>query len=218
MVPMPIDEPSGGARHAYHRNNAPLQVAGSALSIAAALLIGLVLHLTAISQLQYQRNQQTAFADFRTELKLATAPVGQFRTEFDDQGRSLPERPVEPGSPVAVLHIPAIGLRTVVVEGTGGDVLRKGPGHRRDTVLPGQAGTSVIMGRRAAYGGPFRDLEVLIPGDVIEATTGQGVHLYVVSGSRRPGEPEPPPPTSGRLTLITAQGREFAPRDVVYLD
>src|SRR5262245_44126985 len=125
MVPMAMDEAVAGARHAYRRSNTPLQVAGSALSILAALTIGMALHLTVISQLQYQRNQQTAFANFRTELKLGTAPVGQFRVEFDDRGQALPARPVEPGSPVAVLRIPAIGLQTLVVEGTGGDVLRQ---------------------------------------------------------------------------------------------
>ncbi|MCZ0981039.1 hypothetical protein O1L60_24275 [Streptomyces diastatochromogenes] len=29
-----------------------------------------------------------------------------------------------------------------------------GPGHRRDTALPGQPGASVIMGRQWGYGSP----------------------------------------------------------------
>lgn len=200
------------------RENIALQVAGTASTIVATLAIGLVLHLTVISQLQYERNQQTRLADFRAELALATAPVGQYRVQYDDSGRPKPPELVKPGSAVAVLDINKIGLHTLVVEGTSGDDLRYGPGHRRDTPLPGQAGTSVIMGRHAAYGGPFRDLDLLMPGDDIKVTTGQGVQEYVVSGLRSPGDPEPAPPTTGRLVLITADGREFVPHDARYVD
>ncbi|MFD0742366.1 sortase [Phytohabitans flavus] len=197
-----------------------LQVPGIALSILAAVTLGFVVHLTVISQLQYQRNQQTAFADFRAELARGTAPVGQTRLEFTDGAEEGTERLAEPGSAVAVLEIPAVGLRTVVFEGTRGDVLQKGPGHRRDSVLPGQAGTAVVMGRRAAYGGPFRDLDLLLPGDRITATTGQGTHEYRVRGLRYPGEPAPPPLTEGkgRITLVTADGSPFVPQDLVRVD
>ncbi|WP_433530886.1 sortase domain-containing protein [Micromonospora sp. CA-263727] len=201
--------------------NLALQVPGTALSILAVLALGMVLHLTVVSQLQYQRNQQTAFADFRSELAQGTAPVSQYRIDYreDPEGR---EMLVAPGSPVALLHIPRIGLDAVVFEGTSADVLRSGPGHRRDSVLPGQRGTSVIMGRRAAYGGPFRDLELLMPGDVIRVTTGQSEnrHEYVVTGIRHPGDPVPDPPAAdgGRLTLITALGTEFMPTDVMWVD
>ncbi|MBY8871937.1 sortase [Micromonospora sp. PLK6-60] len=195
-----------------------LQVPGTALSILAALALSLVCHLTLVSQLAYERDQQTAFAELRGELARGTAPVGQFRTDFDDSPEGT-ERLVGPGTPVAMLTIPRVGLRAVVREGTDGGVLRAGPGHRRDTVLPGQAGTSVIMGRRAAYGGPFRDLDLLVPGDVVTATTGQGTHTYVVTGLRRPGDRAPEPaPGQGRLTLITALGTEFMPTDVLRVD
>ncbi|WBB65470.1 sortase [Micromonospora sp. WMMD812] len=200
--------------------NLALQVPGTALSILAALALGMVLHLTVVTQLQYERNQQTAYADFRGELARGTAPVGQYRVDYseDPNGR---EELVAPGSPVAVLTIPRIGLESVVFEGTAGDVLRSGPGHRRDSVLPGQRGTSVVMGRRAAYGGPFRDLDLLMPGDVVQVTTGQSEnrHEYVVTGLRHPGDPAPEPaPDRGRLTLITALGTEFMPTDLMWVD
>jgi sortase A len=197
-----------------------LQLPGIALSILAAVALGFVVHLTLLSQLQYERNQQTAYADFRAELARGTAPVGQTRVEFADGAEEGRQRLVNPGSPVAVLRIPAVGLRTVVFEGTSGDVLQLGPGHRRDSVLPGQAGTAVVMGRRAAYGGPFRDLDLLLPGDAIVVTTGQGEHTYRVRGSRRPGEPAPPPlgEGKGRMTLVTADGDPFIPQDILRVD
>jgi hypothetical protein len=80
-----------------------------------------------------------------------------------------------------------------------------GPGHRRDTPLPGQVGNSVIAGRRATYGGPFGSIERLHAGDQILVTTGQGKQSFKVLGVRRAGDPLPPALTSGqgRLTLVT---------------
>ncbi|WP_282204896.1 sortase family protein [Kitasatospora fiedleri] len=46
----------------------------------------------------------------------------------------------------------------MVVEGTTGRDLMRGPGHRRDTVLPGQPGVAVLFGRSTAFGAPFADL------------------------------------------------------------
>lgn len=122
-----------------------LYLPGAAMSIVAVLLLGFVAHVTLISQLRFERSQQTAYADFRQDLANAVAPVGQ----LDENGKLHPL-----GTPVAVLQIPALGARFVVLEGTTSGVTQLGPGHRRDTVLPGQAGTSIIMGRRSSYGAP----------------------------------------------------------------
>jgi sortase A len=79
-----------------------------------------------------------------------------------------------------------------------------GPGHLRDTPMPGQAGVSEIFGRRATFGGPFARLGDLRPGDVIEAITGQGRSVYRVAalgGSQRVRIEDPEP---NRLLLVTA--------------
>ncbi|MDQ7903023.1 class E sortase [Phytohabitans sp. ZYX-F-186] len=219
-APSPQPAPAPPPRPGSAPIRLALQVPGIALSILAAVALGFVVHLTLLSQVQYERNQQTAYADFRAELARGTAPVGQTRVEFADGAEEGTERLVEPGSAVAVLRIPAIGLRTVVFEGTSGEVLQQGPGHRRDSVLPGQAGTAVVMGRRASYGGPFRDLDLLLPGDRITVTTGQGEHEYRVLGLRYPGEPAPAPLAEGkgRMTLVTADGDPFVPRDILRVD
>jgi hypothetical protein len=93
-----------------------------------------------------------------------------------------------------------------------------GPGHRRDTLLPGQAGVSVVYGRRAAYGGPFGDLGNLKPGDEIRTTTGQAVSTFKVVDVRRAGNPLPPIAQKGRLVLITADGRPWVPEGVIAVD
>jgi LPXTG-site transpeptidase (sortase) family protein len=127
---------------------------------------------------------------------------------------------LEPGAPVALLRIPALGLKEVVGEGTTSGVLMSGPGHRRDTPLPGQAGTSVIMGRQWGYGSPFNDLHQLPLGTEIRLTTGQGTATYKVSSIRRKGDPLPPTlkQGQGRLTLITADGAPYTPSGTLRLD
>lgn len=188
-----------------------LRFAGTSLTLLGVVLLSFVLHVTAIGQMRHARAQQTMFADFRVDLAEATAPVGQAGSD---------NKPLALGRPVGVLDIPALGISEVVVEGTTSGALRDGPGHRRDTVLPGQRGSSVVMGRRAAFGGPFADLPRLRAGDAIRVVTGQGESQYQVRGVRRPGDPTPPPldPDAGRLTLVTADGRPFMPADVVYVD
>jgi sortase A len=155
------------------------------------------------------RAQHLLYDRFRTELAAATAPVG-------------PVTPV--GDPVAYLDIPRLGLHQVVVEGTASGDLLAGPGHLRDTVLPGQVGTSVVLGRAATYGAPFRDVPSLGVGDRLAVTMAQGRRVFHVIGVRRAGDRLPRPPAAGvaRLTLVTAEGSgrmgDIAPGRVVYVD
>jgi len=166
-----------------------------------------------LGALYHERSQKVAYANFRAELAEATAPVSHFR-----EGSTT--EPIPAGGAVAVLNIPSIGVREVVFEGTDSGVLMKGPGHRRDTVFPGQEGASVLMGRRAAFGGPFARLTDLRGGDKITVITGQGENTYEVIGVRRSGEAQPPPLTAGagRLILVTADGQAYAPTDVLRVD
>ncbi|MDQ0932033.1 hypothetical protein [Streptomyces turgidiscabies] len=86
--------------------------------------------------------------------------------------------------------------------------------------MPGQAGTSVLMGRAAAYGGPFGRLAGLAAGNRFTVVTGQGKATYQVIGVRRAGDPVPAPLTAGkgRLVLVTATGARFMPHGVLRVD
>jgi len=88
-----------------------------------------------------------------------------------------------PGAPVALLDIPVLQEQQVVVEGSTQVLLKSGPGHERNTPLPGLAGNSVVLGHRTTYGGPFRHLDELQPGDRIVVTMGLGQFTYVVQRS-----------------------------------
>jgi LPXTG-site transpeptidase (sortase) family protein len=169
-----------------------------------------LLHITVIGSIQHGAAQRRQFVRFRGELAMGTAPTAG----RGENGRILPL-----GSPIAYLEIPKLDLREVVGEGTTGGVLMGGPGHARDSVLPGQFGTSVIMGRRAAFGASFGDVDALAAGDTIKVTTGQGVYEYRVVGLRREGGTIPAVPAgSARLTLVTAAGSAFVPNGVLRVD
>jgi len=171
----------------------------------------MALHLVVVSSLQHRSAQQRAYASFRRSVAEGTAPVGPTGSD----GRQLAH-----GTPVAYLEIPKIGVHEVVGEGTTGADLMAGPGHRRDTPLPGQSGTSVVLGRQASYGGPFNRLGRLAVGDKFSVTTGLGVASYTVVSLRRGGEPTQPalPAGRGRLLLVSAAGPSYIPSAILRVD
>ncbi|MFI6058430.1 sortase [Streptomyces sp. NPDC051286] len=211
LPPPPPSRPPGPAGGSRPPARPGLALAGAVLCVLAAVLLGFAANLTVVGHLQHARDQQTAYDELRKQLALGTAPVGQ---------RTFDNKPLAMGAPVALLRIPVLGLREVVGEGTTSGVLMSGPGHRRDTALPGQAGTSVIMGRQWGYGSPFNALAKLPAGSKIEVTTGQGKAVYEVTGVRRPGDrlPVPAGQDRGRLTLMTAYGSPYTPEGILRID
>lgn len=188
-----------------------LRISGWTMAGVAALVIGFVFHLVVISAFAESRSQSMLFNQFRSELAAGTAPVGQ----VDANGRLLAM-----GAPVAVLSIPSLHQHWTVVEGTTSRALLNGPGHRRDTPLPGQQGVSVVYGRQAAYGGPFGSLGNLRIGDEITSVTGQGKATYQVTGFRRAGDRAPVVASAkdGRLTLVFASGPPLMSGSVTRVD
>jgi sortase A len=207
--------PSGGYRRPQPVTPGQLvaRAVGASLLILAITALGFVAWVGLFSSLHYDKAQLNAYDALRVELATGTAP----------NGPTVPNKPAQllpMGAPVAVLSIPAINLRTVILQGTTGSVLENGPGHLRTTVLPGQEGDSVILGRQTAYGGPFGGLASLVPGDSIKVVTGQTVATYKVIDLRRAGDPLPPALASGagRMTLVTADGAPLDPTGVLRVD
>ncbi len=198
-------------RHAVPSLSPRLQLVQAVLVLLFALSLSLVVQLTLVSSLQHRAAQGRKFDSFRSQLANGVAPIGPTTADGD---------PLHLGAEVALLEIRSIGVKEVVSEGTSSAVMFGGPGHRRDTPLPGQIGTSVIYGRAAAFGGPFSDLGSLESGDRIRVTTGQGVFDYIVTGVRREGDPVPSPAVAGssRLLLATADGTAYIPNGVLRVD
>jgi sortase A len=176
------------------------------LAVTSVIAIWLLAYAFTLSAVQQHRTNTVLYAQLREELSAGTAPIGGS---------------IDPGSPIAVMAIPRIGLdKEVIVEGTSSGDLIAGPGHRRDTPLPGQAGVSWIYGRSTTFGAPFGRLRALEAGDQITVTTGQAAFTYRVIGVRYPGDPTPSilAPDGSRLLLETAVGDALGTDRTVLVD
>jgi sortase (surface protein transpeptidase) len=194
------------------RDLTPRELVQRNILIFVAVTMAMFLaNLFVFSHIQHASTQAQLRTSFTEKLALATAPT----SEGDENLILLAD-----GTPVALLEIPDLGVSEIVVEGTDSTALRSGPGHRRDTVLPGQLGTSVIMGRASAFGGPFAAIHTLQPGTLFSVVTGQGQHIYKVIGMRYAGEPEPAPAAEGvsRIVLETGRGLPYSPFGVTRVD
>jgi LPXTG-site transpeptidase (sortase) family protein len=175
--------------------------------MVAILSIALVVQLAWVSNWVHRSSQVSLFNRFRTELALGTGPIG---------AKSAKKAPLPIGAPMALIEIPSIGVKQVVVEGTTGAALTLGPGHLRSTVFPGGVGNSVIMGRAASYGGPFGRLHELKKGAGITVVTQVGTSHFKVLGVRQTGgKPFKEPAMASHLTLETAAGNNYVPTGVV---
>jgi sortase A len=117
--------------------------------------------------------------------RMAPAPAST-RTgapTLSGQARAL-ERRTDEGGPLGRIVIPRIGAKFVFVQGTDTGELRKGPGHYTDTALPGVRGTVGIAGHRTTYLAPFRNIDDLKRGDVVELRMPYGNFAYTVTGTK----------------------------------
>ena len=182
-----------------------LRSVGLALTLLAVVILGFVGYLYFLSGVQEARAQTTLYARLQGELANAVAPTGPVIGGHPASPASLA---AVPGDPVAILNIPAIGISNmVIVEGTSPENLTLGPGHLRDTPLPGQSGVSVIFGRRATFGAPFGNLPQLRKGAVITTTTSQGEARYQVIAVSDSSKPVPFSQLPDQLLLVTADSK-----------
>jgi len=112
----------------------------------------------------------------------------RLRAEFRQELEAEPADPptatelVPLGDAYAQLLIPAIDVNFMVVQGTGHEALKEGPGHYPDTADPwDERGRVGIAGHRTTYLHPFFKLDELASGDLITLRTEYGIYRYAVS-------------------------------------
>jgi sortase A len=88
------------------------------------------------------------------------------------------------GDALGRIRIKRIGASFVVVQGTDGTSLQKGPGHYPDTPIPGLPGTVAIAGHRTTYLAPFRHINDLRKGDQIVIEMPYGHFTYSVERTK----------------------------------
>lgn len=166
----------------------------STILIVAGMLLILDAGMTVVWQeplsALYARFNQQALAgelghlENLTELQLRA--LEQLRTErrrIAFLARAL-RREAKTGDPIARIRAPRMGVDFVVVEGTSGATLRKGPGHYPDTAMPGLSGTVAVAGHRTTYQAPFRKLNQMRKGDPIVLQTPYGRFTYRTEARR----------------------------------
>lgn len=132
------------------------------------LVVGLFIYSKVFTPMSEGRAQTLLEKEFVPALLNGIAPVGY---------------PIESGTSVALLEVKDIDLRRVVIEGTKAEDLAKGPGHLVGSAIPGQPGTSAILGRSTTYGSAFDRIDELKAGQEIVITTAQGEHTYEIVDS-----------------------------------
>ena len=108
------------------------------------------------------------------------------------------------------VSIPKINLDVIVVEGTNHRALRIGPGHLKNTPIPGELGNSVISAHRDTF---FRHIYELNRGDEIEVRRNGRTYTFEVTGKKivMPNDLSVVKNSSdARLTLIAGEPRLYA--------
>lgn len=203
-------------------------LAAEALTVVGVMVLVFVVYAvwgTGLAAAQSQRQLERTFNEqLRTSVSLGADAEEQDSgilggpTTDDDEEQADEEAADEavalvqpsPGDPIAILDLPTIGSRQIVVEGTRAGDLTAGPGRLRSSPQPGRAGNAVLFGRRTTYGRPFAQLDELRPGDPMDVVTTEGKFRYVVQQVRvvAAGEPDPIGATfSNRLTLVTSDDK-----------
>ena len=162
----PIEAPARPARARRHGWAAVVHWFGVGCLMLASGIAGYV------GWLLWGTGIETAHAQdrLRTGFVAREAP----RPPADAQGVPL-------GDAYAQIVIPEIGLNFMVVQGTGHEALKQGPGHYPDTADPWDDGGRVgIAGHRTTYLHPFFKLNDLRPGDQITLRTEYGTYRYAI--------------------------------------
>ena len=91
------------------------------------------------------------------------------------------QRRLRDGKPLGRIVIRRMGIRVIFVQGTSwARDLSKGPGHYRQTSMPGLGKTTAIAGHRTTFGAPFRKIDRLRRGDGIALELPYGTFRYRV--------------------------------------
>ncbi|MFD0348435.1 class E sortase [Kitasatospora aburaviensis] len=158
------------------------------------ITLGLVMLLFVSYQLWWTNVQADAAAD---------GARNQLEQQFDSaqpapgapgQPAPDPAKPetFEPGKGFAIIHLPKLGLKFPIAEGTAkASVLDKGlVGHYTGTGMPAdKQGNFALAAHRNTHGEPFRHINQLGKGDKIVVETATAYYTYEVTG----GIPETPP-------------------------
>lgn len=149
---------------------------------AALWLFGLVcVGAYGVSKIHSASAQSAAISELEAEWRLDAAGVEPDQSLWSTQRIAQRERARAERdglSPIALLSIPAVGIRVAVFEGTSDRVLNLGVGRMLDTAELGVPGNLGLAGHRDGF---FRGLKDIAVGDDISIQHDGGIDHYNVT-------------------------------------
>ena len=88
---------------------------------------------------------------------------------------------ISPNQMLTRVIIPKINMDAILIEGVSRKELSAGPGHMKETAMPGETGNAVITAHRDTF---FRHIYELAKGDEIQVRRNGRVFTFVVTGQR----------------------------------
>lgn len=101
--------------------------------------------------------------------------------ELTRRAAALARKSTKLGKVAGQIRIPAIGMKTLFVNGARTQDLTKGPGLYKEVLFPGSGRAVAIAGHRTTWGAPFLDVDQLKVGDPIVLTMPYGRFTYRVT-------------------------------------
>jgi len=147
-----------------HTKRRILRVSGTLLILSGMTLLGWY----GASRVRTYLYQQRRLADLNRQMMQPPAR------------RAIVAAPRE-GALLGSVHIPRVGVSSVIIEGSDEQDLALSVGHIPGTAIPGQDGNVALAAHRDSF---FRGLEKIRQGDDILLTTPQGTQLYEVDSTR----------------------------------
>ena len=95
-----------------------------------------------------------------------------------------PDDFIEPEIIIGQLVIPSLLLTQTIYKGAALSTFDKGVGYWPGTAMPGHVGNVVLGGHRVSKAKPFRNIDLLMPGQEIYLTTDEGTFVYAVTGTQ----------------------------------
>ncbi|WP_172956802.1 class E sortase [Rhodoluna limnophila] len=147
----------------------PSQIVGTALLVGGVTIISVAAYNMTVGD-ELARVQQQAAAE--------TVPLAG----ADGETGTLDGKQLEIGDVFAKLYVPRFGEDYVrnIAEGTSlSKVLNTvGIGHYSGTAMPGEVGNFALAGHRSGNGGPMRDIDKFVPGDLVFVETASTRYTY----------------------------------------
>ena len=151
-------------------------------------------------QHQLARSYERRFADYRpAPVQGGGASLAAERRTIRREARRY--RIASPrGEGIGRIKVPRLHLNMILVNGTDGDSLMKGPGRDLRTYMPGEGQLIYIAGHRTTYLAPFAHIERLKAGDLVTLEVPYGAFRYRIFKERIV--------TADDLSVLRSHGRE----------